>query len=78
MLSFIIGGKVTPQAKKYSVLQSWRLRPLPIALAHKFCTVSFGDPQMDILKRVYRTLSAQERQACRVEFVRKLSPATIN
>ena len=63
---------------KYSVLTSWCLRPLPIALAHGFCRVSFGDPQMEVLKRLYRALSAEERRLCRAEFVRRLSPAILN
>lgn len=68
---------MTPQTK-YSVLRSWYLRPLPIALAHKFRTVSFGDPQMDVLKRLYYALSADERTACRTEFVRSLSLVTVH
>ena len=62
-------------SQKYSVLHSWRLRPLPIALAHRFYTVGFGDPQMDGLKRLYFALSAKDRNLCRAEFVRKLDLA---
>jgi hypothetical protein len=61
---------------KYSVLQSWCLRPLPVALAHRFCTASFGDPQMEVLKRLYFALNAQDRNLCRTEFVRKLDVAS--
>jgi len=63
-------------SRAYSVLHAWCARPLPVALAHRFCTVNFGDPQMDVLKRLYFTLSAQERSLCRAEFVRKLDLAT--
>lgn len=73
-MTFFKGLAVTSQTK-YSVLTSWCLRPLPIALAHRFCTASFGDPQMDVLKRLYFTLNAQERGVCRAEFVRKLAAA---
>jgi hypothetical protein len=59
----------------YSVLHSWRLRPLPIALAHRFYSVRFGDPQMDVLKRHFFSLSAKDRNVCRAEFVRKLAAA---
>ena len=62
---------MTSQTKE-SVLRSWCLRPLPVALAHRFCTVSFGDPQMDVLKRLYLALSAHDRGVCRAEFVRNL------
>ena len=66
---------MTPQIR-FSVLRGWRLRSLPIALAHRFCTASFGDPQMDLLKRLYLKLDADERSLCRAEFVRRL--ATVN
>jgi hypothetical protein len=68
---------VTPQTK-YSILRSWCMRPLPIALAHRFCTVNFGDPQMDVLKRIYRTLDADDRSRCRAEFARSLNLVTVN
>jgi hypothetical protein len=54
------------------------MRPLPIALAHRFCTVNFGDPQMDVLKRIYRTLDADDRSRCRAEFARSLNLVTVN
>jgi hypothetical protein len=59
----------------YSVLHLSCLRPLPVALAHRLCTASFGDPQMDVLKRLYLALSAHDRGVCRAEFVRNLKLA---
>ncbi len=69
---------MTAQTQKFSVLQSWNLRPLPVALAHKFCSARFGDPHMDMLKRIYLRLSEQERRVCRAEFVRRLKHAALN
>lgn len=53
-------------------LKMWRLRPLPIALAHRFCSVNFGDPKMETLISLYRSLSAPDQDLCKTEFVRVL------
>ena len=73
-VSYVLGLSMTPPTE-FSVLQSWGHRPLPIALAHRFGTAEFGDPQMDVLKRLYLALSAHDRSVCRAEFVRRLAMA---
>ena len=55
-----------------SSLVRWQLRPLPIALAHRFCSVPFGDPKMETLKNLYRGLSVPDQDLCRTEFARVL------
>ena len=75
-LSHVLGLSMT-LSPEFSVLQTWCHRPLPIALAHRFGTAQFGDPQMDVLKRLYLKLDAHERSVCRAEFVRRLSLAAV-
>ena len=53
-----------------SVLNLRELRPLPIALAHRFCSARFDDPRMETLKRLFATLDTRERSLCRSEYAR--------
>ncbi len=56
-----------------SELRTWKVRALPVALAHRLIQVQPVDPYMSTLRRLYGALNAHERAMCQVEFVRCLS-----
>ena len=57
----------------YSELRSWKVRALPVALAHRLVRVRPIDPYMETLRRLYGALDARERAICQAEFVRCLN-----
>ena len=55
-----------------SILESLDLRPLPVALAHRFSRLRFDNPLILTLMRLYASLSTHERSICQAEFLRQL------
>jgi hypothetical protein len=56
-----------------SELRTWKVRALPVALAHRLVQVQPVDPYMSTLRRLYGALNARERAMCQAEFVRCLN-----
>ncbi|HMD53101.1 MAG TPA: hypothetical protein VKJ65_00930 [Phycisphaerae bacterium] len=51
----------------YSILRNCRLRPLPVALAHRLVNTKLSDSYMSTLNRLYSTLSPSQRALCWTE-----------
>jgi hypothetical protein len=58
------------QQPRYSVLRAWTLRPLPVALAHKFVGAKSDDAYMTMLQRLYAALPLPEQAKCQNELAR--------
>jgi hypothetical protein len=56
-----------------SELRTWKVRALPVALAHRLIQVQPIDPYMCTLRRLYRALNTHEQAICQAEFVRCLN-----
>jgi len=54
----------------YSVLRSWRVRPLPVALAHQMVRTGGNNPHKVTLLRLCSALSAGQRAECQAELAR--------
>jgi hypothetical protein len=60
----------TTRHSGYSLLQTGRLRPLPVALAHQFAMTKSSDPYRIILARLYDALPSAQQAQCRAELDR--------
>jgi hypothetical protein len=58
------------QPPKPSVLRGWRVRSLPVALAHRLAKVRGDDPYMVTLNRLYAALPASDQSTCKAEMAR--------
>ena len=56
---------------EFSVLRNFSMRPLPVALAHRFVNAKPGNPYLETFHRLYESLATSERTQCLAEMTRQ-------
>ena len=61
------GLGIPPYDPPISVLQDWKIRALPVALARRIAATEPSDPYMRTLNRLFRALPRNQQALCLVE-----------
>jgi hypothetical protein len=56
---------------EFSVLRDYAMRPLPVALAHRFVNARPGDPYLETFHRLYESLTSSDRTQCLAEMAQR-------